>query len=309
MKASIITPHYNSHHTLLQLKTALQSQTFPLDNFEWIIIDDGSQSPLPEEITSNESSLNIVTNVFQENRGRAAARNKGIEIARGEIIVFLDADMVPATCWLEMMVRGVSESGGILVGKLGLHPSLPMTAYMRYYHSRGAAKIQGGCEIPGKYFTAANSALPAKIARDSGGFDRAFKAWGGEDLEFGLRLEEHGMKLYHEPRAKAWHFHKPEWTEMERRYRIYGREVIPMILDRHPQAYEMLSLNYLENPLKAESVSQLLKNSAVRLLCRQNVYNLVNRMVVSNDKFPWQELIFDFMIFTLYSTAYRKTLE
>jgi glycosyltransferase involved in cell wall biosynthesis len=85
---SVIVPIYNRAH---QLETALRSvleQTEP--NFEVIVVDDGSTDS-PESVIDALRDPRVVY-VRQENRGGSAARNAGIDCARGRFIAFLDSD-------------------------------------------------------------------------------------------------------------------------------------------------------------------------------------------------------------------------
>ncbi len=84
---SVIIPAYNSAASLSRAIDSVLAQTYR--SFEVIIIDDGSTDQTREVIADYWDS---VRSLYQENRGPGAARNAGIEIARGQYLVFLDAD-------------------------------------------------------------------------------------------------------------------------------------------------------------------------------------------------------------------------
>ncbi|MDY6782131.1 MAG: glycosyltransferase [Cyanobacteriota bacterium] len=85
---SIIIPVYNGEKTIEKTLNSVFQQTF--QDIEILIIDDGSQDKTLEIVNkTGESKLKIHS---QKNSGQAAARNKGIELAKGEYIAFLDAD-------------------------------------------------------------------------------------------------------------------------------------------------------------------------------------------------------------------------
>lgn len=107
---SIIIPVYNH---LPELKKALQSikqQTY--QNFEVIIVDDGSDEPVEEKISAkggpasgrdkNDFNFDIVF-LREENSGANFARNKGFEASKGEFVIFWDADVVGAPEMLQKM--------------------------------------------------------------------------------------------------------------------------------------------------------------------------------------------------------------
>lgn len=86
---SIIMPTYNSSRYLLESVHSILNQTY--DNWELIIVDDGSTDntyQLLEPYLNNRK----IKYIKQQNQGPAAARNKGINIADGELIALLDAD-------------------------------------------------------------------------------------------------------------------------------------------------------------------------------------------------------------------------
>lgn len=85
-KISIIIPFYQKHQTV---ERCLQSITFSSISYEVIIVDDGSTPPLAKNIEDKFPNLTIIR---EKNSGPGAARNKGANIARGEYLLFLDAD-------------------------------------------------------------------------------------------------------------------------------------------------------------------------------------------------------------------------
>ncbi|OGO39556.1 MAG: hypothetical protein A2W35_18885 [Chloroflexi bacterium RBG_16_57_11] len=86
-KVSVIIPVYNRAGYIPPVLASLQSQTF--HEFEAIIVDDGSIDHLEELIPKNLDWIKII---HQEHRGPGPARNRGIHIAAGEYLVFLDVD-------------------------------------------------------------------------------------------------------------------------------------------------------------------------------------------------------------------------
>jgi len=84
---SIIIPAYQSAATIGRTLTDIYSQTWP--NLEVIIVDDGSTDQLEQALATWRTRLRIIR---QPNRGAAAARNTGAAQARGEFLLFIDAD-------------------------------------------------------------------------------------------------------------------------------------------------------------------------------------------------------------------------
>lgn len=90
-KVSIVTPTYNRSQYIDGLVRTVFAQTYP--DFELIIVDDGSQDDtravVEKHIAAHPQRIRYF---YQENQGSAAARNRGIREAKGEIIAFLDSD-------------------------------------------------------------------------------------------------------------------------------------------------------------------------------------------------------------------------
>ena len=86
-RVSVVIPTYNSAKFLIQALESVFAQTYT--NYEVIVVDDGSTDNTQQIIEPYRSRLNYI---YQENQGVAVARNKGIEVAQGQLIAFLDAD-------------------------------------------------------------------------------------------------------------------------------------------------------------------------------------------------------------------------
>lgn len=91
-RITVFTPTYNRAHTLERLYQSLQRQTFT--DFEWLIIDDGSSDATEEMILPwLEENNHFVTRYFkQENAGKIAAINNGLDLAEGELFFIVDSD-------------------------------------------------------------------------------------------------------------------------------------------------------------------------------------------------------------------------
>lgn len=90
MHISIITPVYNGESVISDAMQSMSKQSH--SNWEWIIVNDGSSDKTGEILKSfNDSRIKII---HQPNRGASLARNRALEVAKGDYITFLDADDV-----------------------------------------------------------------------------------------------------------------------------------------------------------------------------------------------------------------------
>lgn len=105
MEVSIIVPVYNGEKNIEYTLKSLANQTF--QNFEIIIVDDGSTDGTKEVVNRVKKSFDSVIYFFQDNKGVSSARNKGIELANGKYITFLDADDTLEINYIEEMYKSI----------------------------------------------------------------------------------------------------------------------------------------------------------------------------------------------------------
>lgn len=90
-KFTVFTPSYNREHTLARVHDSLCRQSYK--DFEWIIVDDGSTDHTKELVDSwIEGSLFPIKYHFQQNQGKHAAINTGLDLASGEFFLIADSD-------------------------------------------------------------------------------------------------------------------------------------------------------------------------------------------------------------------------
>jgi glycosyltransferase involved in cell wall biosynthesis len=115
---SVVIPVLNHHASLRRCLDALERQTYPRDRIEVIVVDNGSISP----IGAHGSRFEQIVFLRHATPGSYAARNHGIENARGEVLAFTDADCTPADTWLERGVAALQSLGelGMVAGRIDL---------------------------------------------------------------------------------------------------------------------------------------------------------------------------------------------
>lgn len=110
---SIILPVYNGARFLTQALRSAFAQQHP--RFEILVIDDGSTDDTPDVVAAIEGPIRYLR---QENEGPAASRNRGIRLARGSVLTFLDADDLwpPGKLALQLPVLAAQSSIDIVMG-------------------------------------------------------------------------------------------------------------------------------------------------------------------------------------------------
>lgn len=110
---SVIIPVYNAESTLRRCIDSVLAQSYK--DIEIIIVDDGStdaSGPVCDEYAQRDSRVRVL---HQENCGVSAARNAGLELAKGEWVAFCDSDDSVNASWIEKMVEA-SSSAGLVIG-------------------------------------------------------------------------------------------------------------------------------------------------------------------------------------------------
>lgn len=106
---SVIVPVYNAEQYLKRCVDSILSQT--LNHFELILVDDGSTDSSPTILDDYAKRDSRVKVVHQQNAGVSVARNKGLELASGEYVGFIDSDDEVEPCMYEKLLARLSESG------------------------------------------------------------------------------------------------------------------------------------------------------------------------------------------------------
>ncbi len=117
MKASIVIPTYNKLPRLKLAMASLKNQNYPFEKFEVIIVDNGSTDGTADFLESYRPSFDLKY-LHMENKGRAAARNKGLEYARNELVIFTDDDLILSPDFISEHVRLQKENNGVVHGKI-----------------------------------------------------------------------------------------------------------------------------------------------------------------------------------------------
>lgn len=196
---SVIIPTYNRALMVREAIRSVLDQTYA--DYEIIVVDDGSEDDTRDMVAGLGVSVDKVKYIYQKNRGRSAARNRGIQGARGELIAFLDADDRFLPHKLEKQVQVLKE-----------HPEYGMTygyaigtdengkVWRRYNQRR---RLSGWVYpqllfIKGTIITTPSVMVRARVLREIGDFDETMHMC--EDLDLWRRVaRRHEVHQFEEP--------------------------------------------------------------------------------------------------------------
>jgi glycosyltransferase involved in cell wall biosynthesis len=183
---SVIIPVYNDSDRLKLCLQALQRQTYPKHLYEAIVVDNNSDATYKTKaVVEQFSQASIAT---ETRPSSYAARNKGISLAKGEILAFTDSDCIPADDWIERGVANLVNTPdcSVIGGKVEFFfkkSDRPNT--IEIYESFNAIPQQYFVEID-KFAATANLFTYKNVFDRVGYFDDTLKSSG--DREWGMRV-------------------------------------------------------------------------------------------------------------------------
>ena len=181
---SIIIPTYNRANCIRETITSVLNQTY--QNFEIIIIDDGSIDNTKEIIQAFLDER--IKYIFQEHNGLpASARNKGLKLAKGEYIAFLDSDDLWFPQKLKIQINFMKENPSILlVATNGL--IFPLKPNMKVLSLKNNIKISFKELLQNNIIINSSVMMRKNVIQIIGFLDESFVLKYGEDYDYWLRL-------------------------------------------------------------------------------------------------------------------------
>jgi len=226
---SVVICAYNSEATI----DACLQHTCALDypELEVIVVDDGS-TDATAEIVSRYERVRLVS---IEQSGLATARNHGFQVARGELIAYLDADAYPDADWPYYLALGLDAPN---VGGTG-GPNLPPPDDPAGAHV--VARSPGGpvhvltADDRAEHVPGCNMAFWKLVLNEVGGFDPVYRA-AGDDVDLCWKALDRQWKIGFHPAAVVWHHRRPGLAAYLRQQREYGRSEA-LVEARHPERF------------------------------------------------------------------------
>ncbi len=207
---SIIIPAYNSEETIEKLLISIRKSTF--SDYEIIIVDDHSSDNTAK--VSQKYSDTVIT--LKDRSGPARARNIGAEKAKGDILLFLDADVIGDINKLEYVSRRFQENPE-MKAMVGIYSKKPANDgfFPRYKALEAYSWFQGGIKFL-EAFDTHSAAIRREVFDELGGFDTIYKDALVEDFEFGYRVSER-YPIYLDTNLQVDH-HFPYFLDNAKRY-------------------------------------------------------------------------------------------
>jgi len=220
---SVIVSTRNRPAQLKSCLEALRALSFPGEDFEVIVVDDGGDLSLDRICEPFRQRLDLLS-LRQERNGPGPARNRGAAAARGRFLAFIDDDCRPDPNWLRAFHLHLTNRpdeliGGKVVNALTANvfsatAQVILDSVYAYYNP-----------VPDRahFFASSNLAVSREKFRQIGGFPEPWPVPAAEDRTFCYAWRQRGWRLSYAPEAVVEHRHKLDLLSFWRLYVRYGR--------------------------------------------------------------------------------------
>jgi GT2 family glycosyltransferase len=206
---SVVMPTYNRVDQLRAALEGLAAQQGLDEPVEVIVVSDGSTDGTDEYLTSSAVPLPVVA-LTQPNAGPAAARNRGIDVARGPLVLFVDDDTVaePGLTAAHLRRHAGPDDDLVVIGPMLTPADHDISPWVRWEQDmltkQYDAMRDGVYEATARQFYTGNASVARRHLLEVGGFDPTFRR--AEDVELAYRLADRGLCFAFEPTAVVHHY-------------------------------------------------------------------------------------------------------
>lgn len=230
---SVVIPTYNRAERLVRVLTSIEAQT-DCQPFEVVVVSDGSTDDTDAVLATLE--IDVPLRVFsQPNQGPASARNRGVREAHGDLIVFIDDDVVagPGLVGAHQAAHR-HRSKLVTIGPMLDPADHEMSPWVRWEQRMLAkqygAMTDGRFEATARQFYTGNAAIRRDEIVAAGGFDDRFRR--AEDVELAYRLADRGATFEYCADAVGFHYAERSYRAWREVAYTYGRNDIVFARDR-----------------------------------------------------------------------------
>lgn len=286
---SVIIPTYNRSDSIIRALRSLCHQTLRPEQFEVIVVDDGSTTYCPDELYSPAYDFDLRI-IRQENAGATIARNHGALHSRGEVLIFMDDDVTASNQALEVLTDTCQRCSRVLAmaALVSRSPDLT-TVYARRYSDEmptGASDIlssSGDCCLD---FAWTNTQLLAVRRTEFFRLGMLQDPTGGwpnwDDVDFGYRAFVAGYRLIRCARATGVHWDGSlvDLKTSCERWRRASRSAVKL-LQRYPDIRPHLPMFHDKVPIawQQDHMSMIMRKLARRPVSSQPCLWTLERLV------------------------------
>jgi GT2 family glycosyltransferase len=276
---SFVIPTYRRPEALSETLTALRALSVSGDAFEVIVVDDDADDATAEVVRRLSADWPRLRYIGQANAGAAAARNRGAAVAAGDLLIFLDDDILVEADHVTAHIAAQSRFPGALVnGHWEFSPvtrrELEATPFGRFriwledWVKEGIEKrpLDGQRVMPSAV-TAANLSVRSEVFEQLGGFDEQFPFAGYEDQDLSLRAIAAGHTLVYDRSIRLWHNDRRVSLEQFCQRQERGAQTAVVLAAKHPATHACRPLIVDNGPMsRSDGLRTMLKKGAKAFL-------------------------------------------
>jgi GT2 family glycosyltransferase len=244
-KISVIVPTYNRAASLKRTLDALCLQSYSFRDFEVIVVSDGCTDETPDTVRGYDAPFTLHL-LEQQNGGAAAARNRGAQHARSQVLLFIDDDVEPAPELITAHAR--AHEGKRDQAVIGPYPAASTfdSDFAGLERRAWWDKTFDAMSAPGHRFTftdlvSGNFSINKELFERVGGFNADFRCH--EDSELGTRLIKSGADFNFAVEALACHHEESTVSRSFERKRQEGKFDVCLVR-LHPELLPALPIGY-----------------------------------------------------------------
>lgn len=316
---SIIIPYFNKDYEISLILKSISLQTLSADDFEVVVVDDGSDKRIDHLINVYSKQFSISYHVLNHTANRGYVRNFGAAQSKGHYLVFLDSDILPDRNILARFKIKMGNGNGkavfgfrnllynfdrffidedLIETNFGIIQTLPARRDSRLptieFQTRNSIYMDGGWQL---FYS--NCFCISKLDYDQvGGFDEDFSAnWGAEDIELGYRFFVNNIKIEYDTSIITYHLYHPENTlerlaSLKKNYSLFLKKHPHWMVELFIREFESGPIEMIQNQEKIKSINYQINDdllifeflsslSGRTLLCGLISESLVNSTLVN----------------------------
>lgn len=258
-RISVVIPTFNRVERLRLVLDAMAGQTVSRDTFEVIVVSDGSSDGTHAFL---ESSPPLPLRwVEQHNSGPAVARNRGVSLARGTYVLFVDDDVVAAPNLIERHLLGHGDSlSTIVIGPMLNAEGFVYSPWVAWeqamLYKQYEALRTGRFEANARQFYTGNASMARSVFEEVGGFDETYRR--AEDIEMAYRLNQLGVTFVFDEQAVAYHHASRSFDSWMAAAYAYGHNDVRFSRSHdQPWMLDALCYDYCNRNVLLRSIARL----------------------------------------------------
>jgi len=218
VKVSVIVPFYNSERYIKSCVEGLLQQSFPREQYEILMIDNNSTDTSIEIVRQYP----VIRLLDERKQGAYAARNRGLQEAKGEVIAFIDADCVPSHDWLhEIMLAMEQPDLSIVLGQREFVGDSKLLSMFAAYEDEKHHYVFNSRKKELYYGHTNNMAVKKKLFEQLGPFVELPR--GGDTIFVQQSVHKYSCELVQYcPRIQVRHLEIESLGKLFQKFSIYG---------------------------------------------------------------------------------------